>query len=90
MGILSLHSCLSQFLTINLILSVSPQASPIAQVVKNLPDVQETRVRPLGQEDPLEKEMAMAAHSSILAWRMPRTEEPGGLRSTGSQRVGHN
>ena len=79
MGILSLHSCLSQFLTINLILSVSPQASPIAQVVKNLPDVQETRVRPLGQEDPLEKEMAMAAHSSILAWRMPRTEEPGGL-----------
>ena len=79
MGILSLHSCLSQFLTINLILSVSPQASPIAQVVKNLPDVQETRVRPLGQEDPLEKEMAMAAHSSILAWRMPRTEEPGGI-----------
>ena len=79
MGILYLHSCLSQFLRINLILSVSPQASPIAQVVKNLPEVQETRVRPLGQEDPLEKEMAMAAHSSILAWRMPWTEEPGGL-----------
>ena len=79
MGILYLHSCLSQFLTINLILSVSPQAFPIAQAVKNLPEVQETRVRPLGQEDPLEKEMAMAAHSSILAWRMPWTEEPGGL-----------
>ena len=79
MGILYLHSCLSQFLTINLILSVSPQAFPIAQAVKNLPEVQETRVRPLGQEDPLEKEMAMAAHPSILAWRMPWTEEPGGL-----------
>ena len=79
MGILSLHSCLSQFLTINLILSVSPQASPIAQVVKNLPDVQETRVRPLGQEDPLEKEMAMAAHSSILACRRSPEEGNGSL-----------
>ena len=50
--------------------------------------MQETRVQSLGQEDPLEKEMA--THSSILAWRIPWTEEPGGLQSTGLQRVGHN
>ena len=50
--------------------------------------MQETWVESLGQEDPLEKEMA--AHSSILAWRIPWTEEPGGLQSMGSQRVGHN
>ena len=53
-----------------------------------LPAMWETWVRFLGQEDPLEKEMA--THSSILAWRIPWTEEPGGLRSIGSQRVGHN
>ena len=52
-------------------------ASPMAQWVKNLPAMQETRVRFLGQEDPLEKEMA--THFSILAWEIPRTEEPGGL-----------
>ena len=52
-------------------------------MVKSLPAVQETRVWFLGWEDPLEK--AMATHSSILAWRIPRTEEPGGLQSTGSQ-----
>ena len=57
-------------------------------MVKNLPAVQETWVQSLGWEDPLEKEMA--THSSILAWRIPRTEEPGGLQSMGSQRVGHN
>ena len=50
--------------------------------------MQETWVRSPGQEDPLEK--AMATHSSILAWRIPWTEEPGGLQSIGSQRVGHN
>ena len=50
--------------------------------------MQETRFRPLGQEDPLEE--GMATHSSILAWRIPWTEEPGGLQSIGSQRVGHN
>ena len=61
---------------------------PVAQVVKNLPAVQESRVRSLGWEDPLEKEMA--THSSILAWKIPWTEEPGGLQSMGSQRVGHN
>ena len=51
-------------------------------------EMQETWVRSLGQEDPLEKEMA--THSSILAWKIPWTEEPSGLQSTGSQRVGHN
>ena len=50
------------------------------QLVKNLPAMQETQVRSLGWEDPLEKEMA--THSSILAWKIPRTEEPGGLQST--------
>ena len=58
----------------------------IAQPVKNLPAVQETWVQSLGQEDPLEKEMA--THSSILAWKIPWMEEPGGLQSMGSQRVG--
>ena len=55
----------------------------IAQLVKNLPAMQETWVQFLGQEDPLEKEMA--THSSILAWRIPWTEEPGRLQSTGLQ-----
>ena len=57
-------------------------------MVKNLPARQETWVRSLGQEDPLEKEMA--TNSGILVWRIPWTEEPGGLQSMGSQRVGHN
>ena len=61
---------------------------PVAQMVKNLPAMQETRVRPLGWEVPLEK--GMAIHSSILAWRIPRTEHPGGLQSMVSQRVDHN
>ena len=60
----------------------------VAQMVKRLPAVQETRVRSLGWEDPLEKEMA--THSSTLAWKIPWTEEPSGLQSMGSQRVGHN
>ena len=55
----------------------------MAQTVKKLPAMQETGVQSLGQEDPLEK--AMATHSSILAWRIPWTEEPGGLQSMGSQ-----
>ena len=63
-------------------------ASLVAQLVGNLPAVQKTRVRPVGWEDPLEKEMA--AHSSILAWKISWTEEPGGLQSTASQRVGHD
>ena len=56
--------------------------------LKHLPAMRETWARSLGWEDPLEKEMA--THSSILAWRIPWTEEPGGLQSTGSQRVGHD
>ena len=64
------------------------QASLEAQMVKNLPAIWETKVTSLGREDPLEKEMG--THSSILAWRVPWTEEPGGLQSTGSQRVGHD
>ena len=57
----------------------------MAQTVKNLPAMQETQVRSLGLEDPLEE--TMATHSSILAWRIPWTEEPGGLQSIGPQRV---
>ena len=60
----------------------------MAQVVKRLPTMWETRVRSLGWEDPLEKEMA--THSSILAWKIPWTEDPGGLQSMGSQRVGRD
>ena len=57
-------------------------------MVKNQPVMQESQVRSLGWEDPLEK--AMATHSSILAWKIPWTEEPGRLQPMGSQRVGHN
>ena len=59
---------------------------PVSQVVKNLPVMQETQVQSVGQEDPLAKEMA--THSNILAQRIPWTEEPSGLQSMGSQRVG--
>ena len=62
--------------------------SLVVQTVKNPPAIQETRVRSLNQEDPLEK--GMATHSSILAWRIPWTEEPGGLQFMGFQRVGHD
>ena len=57
-------------------------------MVKNLSAMQQTQVQSLGQEDPLEKETA--THSSILAWKIPWTEEPGGLQSRGLQRVRHN
>ena len=63
-------------------------ASLVAQRLKRLPAMWETWVRSLGQEDPLEK--GMATHSGILTWRIPWTEEPGGLQSTGSQRVGYD
>ena len=66
----------------------SNRASLVTQTVKNLPALQETWVRSLGWEDPLEK--GMATHSSILAWRIPGTGEPGGLPSMGSHRVGHD
>ena len=62
-------------------------ASLVAQMVKNLPPIQETRVQTLDQDDPLEK--GMATHSSILAWRISCTEEPGGLQCMGQQRVEH-
>ena len=60
----------------------------MSQTVKNLPAMQETGVQSLGWEDPLEK--GMATHSSILSWRIPWTQEPGGLQSMGSKTVGHN
>ena len=63
-------------------------ASPVAQMVKSPPAMKETWVWPLGQEDPLEK--GTATHSSILAWRIPWTEQPGRLQSMGSPRVRHN
>ena len=72
-------------LTFFLLLS---RASLVAQRLKCLPARRETWVQSLGREDPLEKEMA--THSSILAWRIPWTKEPGRLQSTGSQRVGHD
>ena len=64
------------------------RASQVAQMVKHLPAMLETWVQFLGREDPLEKEMA--THSSIFAWKIPWTEEPGRLQSMGSQRVGHD
>ena len=63
-------------------------ASLVAQMIKNLPAMQETWVQSLGWEDPLEK--GMVTHSSIFAWKIPWTEKSGQLQSTGSQRVGHN
>ena len=63
-------------------------ASLVAQLVKNLPAMEETQVQFLGWEDPLEKEMA--THSSTVAWNIPWTEKPGRLQSMGSQRVGHD
>ena len=63
-------------------------ASLVAQMVKALPAMRETRVRSLSQEDPLEKEMA--TYSSTLAWKIPWTEEPCRLQSMGLERVGHN
>ena len=64
------------------------EASLVDQLVKNLPAMQETQVRSLAQEDPLEE--GMTTRSSIIAWRTPWTEELGGLQSMGSQRVGHD
>ena len=66
----------------------SSATSLVAQTVKRLPAMLETRIRSLGREDPLEK--GMATHSSTLAWKIPWMEEPGKLQSVGSQRVGHD
>ena len=68
--------------------SLQARNFPVAHMVKNLLAMQETWVRSLDREDPLEK--GMTTHSRILAWEIPWTEEPGGLQSMGSQRVGHN
>ena len=68
--------------------SLGRQTSLVAQMVKRLSAMRETRVRALGWEDPLEKEMAI--HSGTIAWKIPWTEEPGKLQPMGLQRVGHN
>ena len=75
----------SMLLLVGWVPLLSEWASLVAQTVKNLPAMQETQVQSLGQEDPLEK--GMATHCSILAWRIPWTEDPGGLQSMGLQRV---
>ena len=67
---------------------MSPHYSLVAQKVKHLPAMRETQVRSLDQEDPLQKEMA--THSNTLAWKIPWTEEPGGLQSMELQRVGQD
>ena len=72
----------------NYVSSSSYAGFPGSSAVKNPPTVWETWVRSLGQEDPLEYELA--THSSVLAWEIPWTEEPGGLQSIESQTVGHN
>ena len=74
--------------TFNWLLSCMHGASLVAQMVKRLPAVRETRVRSLGWEDPLEKEMA--THCNTLAWKIPWTEAPGRPQSMGLQRVGHD
>ena len=79
---------LSFYLPIYLSVLYLSGASLVAQMVKNLPAMWETRVRSLGWEDPMEK--GMATRSSILAWRIQWIEEPGGLQSMGSQTVGHD
>ena len=82
--------CSSLILTVNFFTpSMLLWIFSVAQIVKNLPAMQETQVQSLGREDLLEK--GMAIHSSVLAWRIPPTEEePGGPQSTGLQRVRHN
>ena len=75
-------------MVIGIIVILDKWASLVAPTVKSLPAMQETWVESLGRKDPLEKEMA--THSSILAWKIPWTEEPDRLQSMGSQRVGHD
>ena len=88
MDYLMIITCDQFMMTFFLMCPYIPWASLVAQSLKRLPVMWETRVRSLGQEDPLEKEMA--THSSILAWRIPWMEEPGRLQSMGSQRVRHD
>ena len=78
-------NCVFNWSEVNVQYYMSYKASLVAQLVKSLPAMQETRVRVLGQEEPLEKEMA--THPCILAWRITWTEEPGRLQSVGSQEL---
>ena len=82
--------CIFLFFTgeFSIVSKTGPQTSLVAQMVKNLPMMQETQVWSLGLEDPLEK--GIATHSNILAWKIPWTEEPGGLQSMGLKRVKHD
>ena len=73
---------------VNVVDTTVHPASMVAQEVKNLPAMGETGVQSMDEEDPLQK--GLATHSSILAWRIPWTEEPGGLLFMGSQRIGHD
>ena len=79
-----MYICTTSSLSIHL----NFRASLVAQVVKNMLEMQETRVQSLGWKDPLEKEIA--THSSTFAWKIPWTEDPGGLQSMGLQRVRHD
>ena len=89
MHIMNFQIIFSRILKIfSLLLFPTKSSSLVAQRLKCLPPMWETQVWSLGREDPLEKEMA--THSSILAWRIPWTEEPDRLQSTGSQRIGHD
>ena len=81
------HFC-SVYSLLNICLWTSPLASLVTQMVKDLPAMQETQVRSLGLEDPLEE--GMASHSNILAWEIPWTEDPGRLQSVGLQGVGYD
>ena len=85
---ISSPNCLDMYSAVSFSFPTIVKASLVAQRLKRLPPMQETWVRSLGREDSLEKEMA--THSSTLAWRIPWREEPGGLQSTRSQRVGHD
>ena len=85
---MSLKHVLECILTLLYLSLRSAGASVMAQMVRNLPAMQEIQVQSLGREDPLEKEKA--AHSSILAWRIPWTEKTGGLQFMGLQRVRHD
>ena len=82
------HFVIFSYFSINVLAYLNDRTSLVAQVVKRLPTMRDTRVQSLGQEDSLEKEMA--AHSSTLAWKIPWTEEPGMLQSMRPQIVGQS
>ena len=86
--IYNISSCIEYSNSVTLVMCLPIIDFPVAQMVKHLPTMWENRVRSLGSEDPLEKEMT--TRSSILAWKIPWMEEPGRLQSMGSQRVAHD